>query len=167
MNISALSTLFSVRRLTSADLPEALLLCEGNPQYYLHCPPPVTKESILHDMTVLPPRTAPKDKYYLGFFDDNELIAIMDLILNYPNAKTAFVGFFMLKREKQGAGLGSKIVSECFSELSRLGYEYIRLGYSENNPQSKAFWRKNGFSPTGVEYDGGGYTVVVMERKII
>lgn len=72
----------------------------------------------------------------------------------------------MVDCKRQGKGLGSGIVSECFCELRRLEFEYVRLGYSKLNPQSEGFWRKNGFSPTGAEYDGGGYKVVVMERKI-
>lgn len=117
-------------------------------------------------MSALPPRTTYDDKYYIGFYDGEKLVAVMDLILNYPNGETAFVGFFMVDVEKQNKGLGSKIVSECFDEFKRLGYEYVRLGFSKGNTQSEAFWRKNGFLPTGAEYDGGGYTVVVMERKM-
>ena len=166
MEISALSKTFSVKRLCDRDADTVLELCRGNPQYYRFCPPAVTRESVLADMSALPPRTGPKDKFYLGFFDKDKLAAVMDLILNYPNDKTAFIGFFMMRREEQGKGLGSKIVSECFDELGRAGYEYVRLGFAKGNPQSEAFWRKNGFLPTGVEYDGGGYKVVVMERKI-
>ena len=166
MNVASLSRQFSARRLFESDVGDILSLCEGNPQYYRFCPPFVTKESVLKDMSALPPRTTYDDKYYIGFFGDEKLVAVMDLILNYPNGKTAFVGFFMLDSEEQGKGLGSKIVSECFDGLKRLGYEYVRLGSSKGNPQSEGFWRKNGFLPTGVEYDGGGYKVVVMERKI-
>ena len=167
MEISALSKTFSVKRLCDRDADTVLELCRGNPQYYRFCPPAVTRESVLAYMSALPPRTDPKDKFYLGFFDKDKLAAVMDLILNYPNEKTAFIGFFMMRREEQGKGLGSKIVSECFDELGRVGYEYVRLGFAKGNPQSEAFWRKNGFLPTGVEYDAGGYTVVVTEKKIL
>ena len=37
-----------------------------------------------------------EDKYYLGFFAGDELVAVMDLILNYPKADIAFIGFFMM-----------------------------------------------------------------------
>lgn len=166
MDISALSKTFSARRLDESDVGDILSLCKGNPQYYRYCPPFVSKESVLRDMRALPPRKSYDDKYYIGFFDGEGLAAVMDLILGYPNEKTAFVGFFMVAAKRQGKGLGSEIVSECFCELRRLGFEYVRLGYSKLNPQSEGFWRKNGFLPTGAEYDGGGYKVVVMERKI-
>ena len=46
------------------------------------------------------------------------------------------------------------------------GFSSVRLGRVKGNPQSKRFWEKNGFAPTGVETDGGGYTIVVMRREL-
>lgn len=34
------------------------------------------------------------DKYYIGYFEGEKLVAVMDLILNFPNKETAFIGFF-------------------------------------------------------------------------
>ena len=65
-----LSKRFAVRRLTEAELPELLELCEGNPLYYRHCPPAPSAETLLGDMAALPPRRTLNDKYYLGFFDE-------------------------------------------------------------------------------------------------
>ena len=46
------------------------------------------------------------------------------------------------------------------------GYQYIRLGFAKGNPQSEAFWTKNGFVRTGVEDVQENYTVVVMEKRL-
>ena len=166
LNIAALSSKFTVKRLCEEDADRALALFKGNPQYYRFCPPPATRESFFADLKALPPKKSYKDKYYLGFYRKDKLAAVMDLILSYPDGGTAFIGFFMVDISEQGKGLGSGIVSECAECLGRLGYEYIRLGYAKGNPQSEAFWRKNGFLPTGVEYDAGGYTVIVMQKSI-
>ena len=37
------------------------------------------------------------DKYYIGFFKRDKLIAVMDLIMDYPKKKTAFI--FLKQRE--------------------------------------------------------------------
>ena len=38
--------------------------------------------------------------------------------------------------------------------------------YVKGNPQSAAFWTKNGFTPTGVEPKQENYTQVVLERTL-
>ena len=50
--------------------------------------------------------------------------------------------------------------------IAEENYQYIRLGFAKGNPQSEAFWIKNGFERTGVEDVQERYTVVVMERQI-
>ena len=42
----------------------------------------------------------------------------------------------------------------------------IRLAYVLGNPQSKRFWEKNGFRPTGEEKDMGSYRAVCMELTL-
>lgn len=81
MNYINFSKSYHVRMLTERDIPLILALCEKNTQFYEHCPPFVTEESIRDDMCALPQRKMdePQDKYYLGFFDDAEqLVAVMD-----------------------------------------------------------------------------------------
>jgi len=117
-------------------------------------------------MRALPPRMTPDDKYYVGFFQDDKLIAVMDLITNYPDTQTAFIGLFMMEKSEQGRGIGSSIISECAHYLKRVGAHYIRLGFAKGNPQSEAFWRKNEFEPVGIETDCGTYTALVMRRVL-
>ncbi len=165
-DVQKLSKRYRVRRLTETDADKVYALSVENPIYYKYCPPFVTRESILHDMRALPPQTTYDDKYYIGYFEEDKLIAVMDLILGYPNEETAFIGLFMMEKGSQGKGIGSAIVEECFEFLDNIGYRFIRLGFAKGNPQSEAFWVKNGFVRTGVEADNGDYTVVVMEKKI-
>lgn len=118
------------------------------------------------DMKALPPRMTYDDKYYIGYFEGERLTAVMDLILGYPNEETALVGLFMMEKSSQGKGIGSAIAEECFEFLCSTGYRFVRLGFAKGNPQSEAFWVKNGFVKTGVEADNGNYIMVVMERCI-
>ena len=182
-----LSKRFAVRRLTEAELPELLELCEGNPLYYRHCPPAPTAETLLGDMAALPPRRTLIDKYYLGFFEEGRpmtapaeeggrqgavpteggrLIAVLDMIPGYPRPETVFWGFLMLRAELQGQGRGTALVSELCAALAELGYQAVRLGWVKTNLRAARFWKKNGFAETGIAYDAGAYTVVVAERKL-
>ena len=77
MNIQSLSAKYLVRPLKEADIPEVFALCQGNPLYYQFCPPAVTKESIKRDMAALPEGKTLADKYYLGYYSDGLLIAVL------------------------------------------------------------------------------------------
>lgn len=166
MDIAAFSARYQVRRLDRRDVPAVLALCRQNSLYYRHCPPPVTEERILHDMEALPPRKMPADKYYLGYFDGDRLIAVMDFIASFPDEKTAFIGFFMTDVSVQNAGVGSGIIGELCACLPRAGFTAVRLGWVRGNQQSEHFWHKNGFTETGVTYDTDGYTVIVARRNL-
>ena len=54
MNYINFSKSYHVRMLTERDIPLILALCEKNTQFYEHCPPFVTEESIRDDMCALP-----------------------------------------------------------------------------------------------------------------
>ena len=145
IHISSLSTGYTVRRLTSADADRIYALCCGNPQFYEYHPPFVTRESILEDMTALPPGKTFDDKYFVGFYNGDALVAVMDLIDGYPDDTTAHIGFFMMDADCQGKGVGSAIIGDVIAHLRAAGFRKVRLGVDKGNPQSFAFWRKNGF----------------------
>ena len=157
---------YSVRKLTVDDVTQVVELCKKNTMYYQYCPPFVTEEAVMDDMNALPKGKSKEDKYYVGYYDGNRLIAVMDLIDAYPNESTAFIGFFMTDVSIQHQGIGTNIVQELGQYLKQQGYQQIRLGWVKGNPQSEAFWHKNGFSETGVSNETNGYTVIVAQRDL-
>lgn len=149
MNLRSLSGEFGwlVRPLTDEDIPDILRLCAGNPQFYRFHPPAATRESILADMSALPPKAQKQDKYYLGYFSPTALLCVRDLILHYPQPECAYIGFFMLRREEQGSGVASALIAALADVLQREGIRTLHLAVDRDNPQSTAFWTKNGFIP--------------------
>ncbi len=166
LQINKLSQTFLVRELKEKDIPEILTLCRGNPVYYRHMQSMASEEGIRKSMRALPPGKGYEDKYFLGFYKKQTLTAIMDLIVSFPDENTAFFGLFMMNQEFQGCGNGSRIVTEAEAYLKQAGFASIRLGYVKGNAQSRGFWLKNGFEPTGVESDERKYTVVVMRHEL-
>lgn len=165
MNIQALSKEYKVSIIKESDVPTVYELCLGNPQYYEYCPPAVSKESIRADMQALPPGKTEKDKYNIGFWSGEKLVAVMDLILEYPDKKTAFIGFFMMNASMQGKEVGSGIIEDACRYLAK-EFSYVRLGYVKGNMQSEHFWIKNKFKPTGTVTQTKDYEVVVMQRTL-
>lgn len=53
----------------------------------------------------------------------------------------------------------------CFKD-EKIIYTKFTERRVKGNPQAEHFWRKNGFTATGVTYNTDHYTVVVAERKL-
>lgn len=166
MTVECFSNHYQIRQLTEEDVEIIFSLCKQNRLYYEYCPPFVTKDSIRRDMQVLPPKKSSEDKYYIGWFEKDNLIAVMDLIDAYPDDETAFIGFFMVDVSVQRKGVGTAIISELCEHLRTQQYGAVRLGWVKGNTQSETFWHKNHFVETGVTYDTDGYTVIVAQRKL-
>ena len=145
MDIKLLSKKYVVRRLDINDVDIIYDMSCKNEIFYKYHPPFVTKQSIVEDMEALPPNKSYDDKYYIGFFEDNTLVANMDLILGYPTEEIAFIGLIMTNVLYQNKGVGSQIVRDVCTYLKLLGYKKVRIGVDKENPQSNSFWNKNGF----------------------
>ena len=116
-------------------------------------------------MRITPPGITLSDKYFFGFFEGQELVAVMDLIDGYPKLESAYIGFFMMNREYQGKQIGSAIVGETVDYLRKIGKTAIRLAIDKGNPQSTHFWQKNGFRVIR-EVDRNGWTALVAEKLL-
>ncbi len=154
-----------LRRLEKEDIPAVLALCRTNPQFYRHCPPDPCEEGILADMQALPPGKTLQDKHYLGIWQDGRLAAVWDLILSFPDERTAFWGFFMVDAALQGKGFGSEVV-RALCGLLQPHFDHVRLGYVSTNDQSRQFWHKNGFVPTGAVSHQEQYDVIYAQKEL-
>lgn len=166
MDINLISTKYTVRILTEHDIDSVYSLCKENILYYKHCPPFVTKQSIKKDMYSLPPNKTMADKYYIGFFENEKIISVMDLIDACPTNDIAFIGFFMTDISLQNNGVGSAIISELCSYLSALNYSSVRLNWIKSNPQADHFWLKNNFIPIK-ELPSDSYGKIILAQKTL
>ena len=161
-----ISKVYTMKSFEETDIPEIYQLCIGNPTYYKYMNIEPTYENLKECLTALPDGKTMQDKTFVGFYDEGRLLALLDLIYHYPDEKTAFIGWFMMNKERQGKGVGTAIVEEIFTFLKEKGYYYVRLGYVKGNEESRCFWTKNGFAPIGVECETKHHTVVVMQREL-
>lgn len=166
MQVEHLSSDYRVSLLSKKDVPKIYQLYQGNPLYFEHMKTQPTLENTEEDLILLPPGKQKQDKFFVGFWEKEKLIAVLDLIAAYPNAHTAFIGLFMVAQEEQGKQTGSKIICQLLKPLKQEGFSTARLAYVKTNPQSEHFWKKNGFVLTGEEKDQGDYTVALMERVL-
>ena len=167
VDTAALSTDYDVRRITEADITAVYNLCRANRRYYRYAKTEPTKRNLTEVISEMPEGTEPSQKNFLGFYDaDDKLIAILDLITDYPQAGSAFIGWFMVSAELQGQGIGSQIFADIRASLQAQGFTELALAVIRENEPAIEFWEKQGFALSGREEKKERYTVVKMERKL-
>ena len=145
IDINKLNKNYKVRKLNEDDIDIILDVCLNNELFYQHADAFPTKKQILSDLYATPIGIDISDKYYLGFFENERLVSIIDLIDGYPNKDTVFIGFFMMNKEYQGNNIGTTIIKEILESLKTMNFKYVRLAIDKDNPQSNHFWEKNKF----------------------
>lgn len=100
----------SVRKLqpVNADIEKIYAMASQNTLYYQYHPPFVTWQSILNDMSALPPGKTMADKFYIGFFDGAVLAAVVDMILAIqmkPQVTLAFSWWTSLAKARGSAAV--------------------------------------------------------------
>lgn len=166
VEIGLLTNKYKVRRLTKEDINAILELERSNTLYYQWCPPLATEQEILEDMEVVAPGKSKADKYYVGFFQTGKLIAVMDLIDGYPKKRIAFIGFFMVDRSVQGNGIGTEMIQDLCTYLSKSDYFSVQLAWVKGNPQAEHFWLKNHFKKIKETKSDRADQVILAERKL-
>lgn len=166
MQVELFSRKYKVHALSDKDVDEIYDLLSKNVLYYEYCPPFVTRQAIWEDMRILPQGKAIEDKYYIGFYQDERLIAVMDLIDGYPEKRIVYIGFFMTDISIQGRGIGTEIIDYLCRYLSGLGYESVRLAWGKGNPQSEHFWLKSGFTPLRESTSNAADEVILAEKLL-
>lgn len=163
LTIKNMSKNYNVEKLTENDIETIYRLCQGNKLYYRYCQAEISREQILRDLYLRPEGVNEDNKYYLGFFEDELLVAVLDILDVYPDEETCFIGFFMVNILYQSQGIGSEIIGSVLDYVKKIGKSKVRLGIDKANPQSKAFWKKNGFKVIK-EVEKSGGTILLAEK---
>ena len=154
------------RPLTEGDLPELLEFCRANEEYYsyIKCTPDL--ESMRQQLVALPQETTMEQKYFMGLWEAGRLMAILDLILDWPQIGTAYIGWFMVARALQRNGVGKHLIEGITDGLTERDYKRVRIGCVKDNLPGMMFWQACGFAPTGGIADSGAYKVILLEKAL-
>ena len=158
-----MSKTYNVEKLTENDIESIYRFCQVNKLYYRYCQAEISREQILRDLYLRPEGVNGDNKYYLGFFKDELLVAVLDILDCYPDEETCFIGFFMVNILYQDQGIGTEIIGSILAYVEEIGKAKVRLGIDMGNPQSKAFWKKNGFKVIK-EVERSGGTILLAEK---
>lgn len=157
---------FDVIKIDNSNIEEVFELCKHNKKYYEYLQEQLTIDWVKKITKELPPKANSKDKYFVGIYQEEKLIAVLDLIVNYPLKGKAFIGFFMMDKISQGKGIGKKLIINLLNFLKSNKYDSCELGVVENNVEAISFWTKLGFEKTGEIYNHENYNVIMMSHKL-
>jgi GNAT superfamily N-acetyltransferase len=160
-------------RLMLDDAPALQRLCERCSDYYeLEGGAPTPPDAAEDVLKSLPPGKTHADKYVIGIAaPDGELVAVLDLIRDYPVEGEWWLGLLMLDPDARTVGLGSRILHEVERVVAAAGGAVIHLGVLEHNESAERFWRRHGFTesrrqPYTSSATGRSSRVVVMCHRL-
>ena len=109
-------------------------------------------DALVHDA---PMDMSVQDAHFVGFYDKTgNLVAVLDLVFNYPEEEDAFIAWFMVDASAEGRGIGSSILSDVRASMAAQGFKHLRLKYPNTDEDTIGFWKKQGFQVDGPEDRG-------------
>ena len=164
LDIQALSTSFDVREVHDSAVTDVHLLARSNHRFWREVgerPTMAATTAIVKDV----PEGA-EEKHFLGFYDENdELVAVMDLIVGYPDEHGALIRWFTVVADRHRQGIGSQLFADVRAALSAQGVTHLTLQVPEQEG-ALAFWAEQGFAATGERFEGGRFPTVTLSRSI-
>lgn len=145
LNIDALSTSHQVRHIAKEDISDVYVLCKSNQKYYEYMNDAPTVESLTEIISRVPDGAEQCNKYFVGFYEQNQLISVLELITGYPENNDAFIGWFMVAGHLQRQGIGSQIFADVRAAMTAQGYDYLSLSSEKENEEAISFWKAQGF----------------------
>ena len=164
LDIEALSTVYDVREVHDSAVTDVHLLARSNHRFWREVgerPTMAAMTAIVKDV----PEGA-EEKHFLGFYDeDDELVAVMDLICGYPDKTGALIRWFTVAADRHRQGIGSQLFADVRASLAAQGIEHLTLQVPEQEG-ALAFWAEQGFAATGERSEGGRFPTVTLSRSI-
>lgn len=168
-----------VRDLTperSDDVAALQQLLESAPDFSLHVSGAVPTESAGRTALTVRPEGVPREhKFGIGVWGDDgrQLLGFADVLLGWPEARSAHIGLLLVHGDSRGLGLGRTVHDAVVHRASEwAGIERLRLSIVESNATAAApFWRALGYHPTDAtaEYRSGSVAIstTVWERALL
>jgi ribosomal protein S18 acetylase RimI-like enzyme len=97
----------------------------------------------------LPPGRTRDDKRLFAIEADGRSVGCVELVVGYPRPDVVMLGLLLVAEADQRRGVGARALA-LVEEIARVaGCPRIRLGVVRENAAALAFWRRQGFAPTG------------------
>lgn len=162
---------YNIKKISENEYVELHALHKTNSEYYSYIQDhEVTLDESIEDTVALPPNIGSDSKFYIGFYNNDKLEAIMDYIEGYPSGKIIWIGLFMVDGNLKRRGIGRNIMSGFLGSISDSDFKSVQLGVIEANFKAKQFWESFGFNEirrSAISHeDGSSINIMVMEKSL-
>jgi len=96
-----------------------------------------------------PPNCDPAESDRLGLFLNQRLSGVAELSYGFPEGNDAYLGLMLLGPWAQGAGHGRTFLAHAEMLARKRHAARLYLAVLDANPRGRAFWNREGFTPTG------------------
>lgn len=120
-------------------------------------------------LTELPPGKQLVDKRVWGVFKNNQLLAIIESIADYPEKGIWFLGLFIIDEDFKKTGFSYHAYHYFEETLVPVGVNKIRLGVLAGNQTALRFWSKIGFAEIDRQqktFNTETHWVLLMEKEL-
>lgn len=97
-----------------------------------------------------PPGCDPARSHRLGLFVADRLVGVAELSFGFPASGDAYLGAMILSPALRGQGHGRALLAHVEHLARAAGAGHLYLAVLQDNPRGRAFWRREGFQPTGL-----------------
>lgn len=138
----------TVRPLTHSDEEAIYDLQKSNQAFYdLFLDHHLTRREAVNDLDEVPMQSAAGAKHYLGIFDGLQLVATLDLVVDYPLPQVTWVGQFMWHQDLVSSETAVQWVAASLDTLRDIEAVQVQLLLLEQDKPGQKFWSALGFQP--------------------
>jgi ribosomal protein S18 acetylase RimI-like enzyme len=105
-----------------------------------------TIESSIDDVSALPPGCSIGQKIFISLSKENRAVGVLDIIMEYPDQDSFWIGLLLIRGDLHGKKIGSGIITATLNAAKAVGYKSAQLGVVENNTKAVNFWQRHGFN---------------------
>lgn len=140
-----------IRRLDPSEAPLVAALYREAPDYWLLAEGSVNPDRQAAEFfTDGPPGCDPTLSHHLGLFVNGRLSGVAEVSYGFPEPQDAYLGLMLIGPWAQGAGHGRSLLAHVETLARNRNAARLYLAVLDANPRGRAFWQREGFSPTGL-----------------
>lgn len=139
-----------IRQLDPSEAPLVGQFYREAPEYWLLAEgafdPDLKAQEFFTDA---PPACDPEQSHHLGLFLGPRLSGVVELSYGFPDPTDAYLGLMLIGPWAQCMGHGRTFLHHAENLARSRAADRIYLAVLEANPRGRAFWEREGFTPTG------------------
>ncbi|MFC6163576.1 GNAT family N-acetyltransferase [Lactiplantibacillus dongliensis] len=163
---------FKIRLLTAADQQALFDLERSNPGYRESLGAgELTLAEIQSDLTAHPEQVSADQKQVFGFYLATHLVAVLDILNQYPEQDFIFIGLLMVGAPYQRRSVGKVIATGLMQAALKSGIHCLQLTRVTADTGVAAFWHQLDFEDGDQLFlplkNNGRLAVTTMTRLLV